>query len=198
MNGSPERSRVRMRSVRSPLLRAPLTPLHSLLILSLTGCPEPKDPSEVEPAPESHVVVGSGQGVPAASGSPKPTGDYLYIAKRPQAIVGLADERGLGAPVAKAATDKIADTLDVCETTQSAGAPGGAPYHGAARVAIFLAEDGTVADTRLTLDDTNDPAQLAIALRCLEAPIKLMTFPAGPKDVDGKRRGFAVEATWGR
>ena len=74
--------------------------------------------------PESHDVQVADAG-PAAT----PQG-YDYVAKRPQAIVALAEARGIDQDVARAAVDRVADALDACAAEQGRR---GALTNGAAR-----------------------------------------------------------------
>jgi hypothetical protein len=133
--------------------------------------------------PESHDVVGDA-GVPAPSAE-----GYEYVARRPLAVVALAEGRGLEGVTARAAVDRLADRLDACVTDE--GRKGGA-VDGAARVIAQIAEDGTVAATSARIDPGAGSA--SIAALCLVAPLKAMTFPSGGAGA----RGLAVEAIWGR
>lgn len=121
-----------------------------------------------------------------------PRGDtYVYLARRTLAVVGLAEARGLGTADAKAMVSRIADMLDACVV--DAGQRTGRAPSGVARLVVQLAADGSVEGTKLTIPDGGSGAVLAIGLRCLEAPVKLMSFPPST----AARRGFAIETKWG-
>jgi len=132
--------------------------------------------------PVSRDVVGG------AATAQSPEG-YDYVARRPLAIVGLAEGRGLDASVARAAVDHLADRLDACITEE---ARRGGPVEGAARVVAQIDATGAVAATQIRIDPGHGGAPSAVV--CLVAPMKLLTFP--PADHEG--RGIAIEALWGR
>jgi len=132
--------------------------------------------------PVSRDVVGG------AATAQSPEG-YDYVARRPLAIVGLAEGRGLDASIARAAVDHLADRLDACITEE---ARRGGPVEGAARVVAQIDATGAVAATQIRIDPGHGGAPSAVL--CLVAPMKLLTFP--PADHDG--RGIAIEALWGR
>ena len=173
----------------------------SLLLVSLlggiSGCPNepavtsPSASSSAKPASESGdfvVRADAGSAAPiTANGSASDT--YVYIAKRPLAVVGLAEARAMSNADAKSAVSHIADALDACVT--DAGRTSGTAPAGVARIVAQIAPDGSVAGTNLTVAPGG--AVLAIALRCLDAPIKLMSFPPSTET----RRGFAIEVKWG-
>lgn len=126
------------------------------------------------------------------SDSRAPTGGaegYEYVARRPLAIVALAEARGIESVTARAAVDRLADRLDACVTDQ---ARNGGPVEGAARVIAQIDGAGTVAATRVRIDPGASSASTAVV--CLVAPMKLLTFP--PAAADG--RGIAIEAIWGK
>jgi hypothetical protein len=131
--------------------------------------------------PTSRDVVGG------AATAQSPEG-YDYVARRPLAVVALAEGRGLDAVIARAAVDRLADRLDACVTEQSQK---GGPVEGAARVVAQISATGAVAATQVRIDPGGNGASSAVL--CLVAPLKLLTFPAA--DHDG--RGIAIEALWG-
>jgi len=137
-------------------------------------------------APSNDVIVDGGPPARAAEG-------YEYVARRPLAVVALAEARGLSAPDVRAVVDHLADGLDACATEQGAKA-GGAPPQGAARVVAEVGRDGGVSGVSLRIDPGS--AAPALALLCLVAPIKLLSFPLAPDDAGGNR-GLAIEALWG-
>jgi hypothetical protein len=132
--------------------------------------------------PPSHDVV-----VDAGPPPRSPEG-YDYVARTPLAVVALAEARGLDPGVARAAVDHLARALETClaEHGRSSG-----PLHGAARVVAQVADDGTIAATSVRIDP--GPGGADIAVLCLVAPVKALTFPAA----DAGARGLAIEALWG-
>jgi hypothetical protein len=133
--------------------------------------------------PESHDVVTD------TRASPQGAQGYEYVARRPLAVVALAEARGLESITAHAAVDRLADRLDACITDK---AREGGPVEGAARVIAKIDASGAVAATQVRVDPGAASASNAVV--CLVAPMKLLTFP--PADADG--RGIAIEAIWGR
>ena len=113
---------------------------------------------------------------------------YDYVARRPLAVVALAEARGIEPVTARAAVDRLADRLDSCVTDESQR---GAPVEGAARVIAQIDAAGDVTATRVKIDPGASGASSAVV--CLLAPMKLLTFP--PATADG--RGIAIEAIWG-
>jgi hypothetical protein len=132
--------------------------------------------------PESRDVV-----VNAAPGG----GDqgYDYVARRPLAVVALAEARGIDPDVARAAVNRLADSLDACATEEGRR---GTLAPGAARVVAQIDGDGRVAGTSLRVDPGAGVAQNAVV--CLVAPTKMLVFPPA----DAGARGMAIEALWGR
>jgi hypothetical protein len=116
---------------------------------------------------------------------------YEYVAKRPLAVVALAEARGVDAAVARAAIDRLADALDTCATGKGRE---GTLVDGAARLIAQIAADGTVAGTSLKVDPGAGVAESAVL--CLVAPVRMLVFP--PVDGDAGARGMAIEALWGR
>jgi hypothetical protein len=132
-------------------------------------------------APSQDVVVGGGPSTRTAEG-------YEYVARRPLAVVALAEARGLPTAVTRAAIDRLADALDTCVTEQGVGR---AAPRGAARVVAEVGDDGGITGVSLRIDP--GAAAPAVALLCLVAPVKLLSFPLA----DAGARGLAVEALWG-
>jgi len=132
--------------------------------------------------PQSHDVQVQGTDSTRSQG-------YDYVAKRPLAVVALAEARGLDPLVAKAAVDRLADSLDTCATDQGRK---GALVDGAARIAVQIDGDGNIAGTNVRVDPGAGVAETAVL--CFVAPVKMLTFPPA----DAGARGFAVEALWGR
>ena len=113
---------------------------------------------------------------------------YEYVARRPLAIVGLAEARGLDADVARGAVEHLADALDTCATEEGRK---GTLVNGAARFVAQINPDGRVAGTNVRIDPGAGVAQNAVV--CLVAPAKMLAFPPS----DAGARGFAIEAIWG-
>jgi hypothetical protein len=156
--------------------------LKSALVVVPWACAGASDGAR-DVVPQSRDVV-----VDAGSAKGDPQG-YEYVAKRPVAVVALAEARAIPAEVAHAAVDRLADALDACVTERGRHAP---LVQGAARVVAQVGGNGTVEATKLRIDP--GPGIAESALICLVTPIKLLTFPAA----DGGVRGFAIEALWGR
>jgi hypothetical protein len=142
------------------------------------------------------TVVGEKASDPAAPGramGKPPGGSYEYVARRPLAIVALAEARGLASELVRPAIDHLADTLDACVTEH--GRDGTAATHvptGAARVVAEIDTEGRVAAATLRVEP--GPGIATIGAMCLVAPTRGLTFPPA----DAGARGFAVEALWGR
>ena len=134
--------------------------------------------------PESHDVrvLDAGSATEGAQG-------YEYVARRPLALVALAEARGLAPDVAREAIDRLADALDACATDQGRK---GSRIDGAARVVAPIAESGSVGVPSVRLDPGPGVAESAVV--CLVAPVRLLTFPP----VEAGARGIAIEALWGR
>ena len=136
-----------------------------------------------------HDVVPESRDVVSDSRAPAQGAEgYEYVARRPLAVVALAEARGIETVTARAAVDRLADRLDACVTDQ---ARNGGPVEGAARVIAQIDRTGAVAATRVRIDPSASNASTAVV--CLVAPMKLLTFPSG----EGDGRGIAIEALWG-
>jgi hypothetical protein len=131
--------------------------------------------------PESRDVRVMDAGAPAGQ-------QYDYIAKRPLAVVALAEARGVDPLVARAAIDRLADALDTCATAEGRK---GTLADGAARVVAQIDADGTISGTSLRVDPGAGVTENAVV--CLVAPLRMLSFPP----VDGGARGVAIEALWG-
>jgi len=160
-----------------PFPAAPAT--LSLALLALGACCGARDT-----IPETHDVR---QASPAPSSAPAADA-YVHIARRPLAVVGLAEARGMSDETASRAVDHLADALDACATDLGRQ---GKLVDGAARVVAMIGADGSVGGLNVKL--APGAAVAANALLCLITPLKLTTFDVG----DGGSRGFAIEATWG-
>src|SRR5580700_6752615 len=115
--------------------------------------------------PESHDVVVTNPGPAGEQG-------YDYVARRPLAVVALAEARGLDPVIARAAIDRLADALDTCATDEGRK---GTLVNGAARIVMQIDGDGRVAGTNLRIDPGPGVAQNAVV--CLVAPTKMLAFP---------------------
>jgi hypothetical protein len=113
---------------------------------------------------------------------------YDYVARRPLAVVALAEARGVDPAVARAAIDRLADALDTCATEEGRK---GTLASGAARVVAQISPEGVVQQTSLRVDPGSGVLQNAVL--CLVAPTKMLVFPP----VDAGARGLAIEALWG-
>ncbi len=132
--------------------------------------------------PESHDVVVTNPGPAGEQG-------YDYVARRPLAVVALAEARGLDPVIARAAIDRLADALDSCATDEGRK---GTLVNGAARIVMQIDGDGRVSGTNLRIDPGSGVAQNAVV--CLVAPAKMLAFPPA----DAGMRGIAIEALWGQ
>ena len=137
----------------------------------------------------SRDVVPETHDVRTAGGAAQDPLGYEYVARRPLALVALAEARGIAPEVARRAIDQLADALDTCVTLRGKG---GVPVDGAARVVVALEDDGAVGRPNIRVDPGEGVAEAAIV--CLVAPIRLLTFPSS----DAGARGLAIEALWGR
>jgi hypothetical protein len=131
---------------------------------------------------ESHDVQVTG----AASASPQ---GYEYVARRPLAVVALAEARGIEPGVAHAAIERLADQFDACATEEGRR---GTLVDGAARVVAEVDGQGSVTGTSVRVGSGEGVVQNAVV--CLVAPMKLLAFPPS----DAGARGMAVEAIWGK
>jgi hypothetical protein len=137
--------------------------------------------------PESRDVRVAGSGATPANAQ-----GYEYVARRPLAVVALAEARGIAPDVARSTIDRLADQLDACATEQ---AQRGAPTEGAARVVAPIESNGTVGVPSVRIDPGVGGVGVAqSAIVCFVAPVRLLTFPSA----DAGARGIAVEALWGR
>jgi hypothetical protein len=152
--------------------------------VALTGCASAGGGGR-DVVPESHDVQVADAGPPGSSQG------YDYVAKRPQAIVALAEARGIDRDVARAAVDRVADALDACAAEQGRR---GMLTKGAARVVAQIDERGLVAGTNVKIDP--GPGGVTTAVACFVAPMKMLVFP--PIDAGTTPRGIAVEALWGQ
>src|SRR5262249_11265894 len=112
------------------------------LIVALSAC------AGANAREESAEKLGPGDIVVRDAAAPSTSENtYEYTTERPFAIVGLAEARGMPKEIARAAVDRIADTLDVCATEQ---ARAGKLVDGASRVVAIVGKDGAVAGVNVT------------------------------------------------
>jgi hypothetical protein len=146
---------------------------------SLAGCGGGRDV-----VPPSNDVIANGP--PSAARTP---GGYEYVARRPGAVVALAEARGIPDGIVRAAVNQVADALASCAAERARAGDDG----GAARLVAHVDRNGVVGAASLRLDPGAGPA--ASAVLCFVAPVKSLVF--SPIDA-GNERGFALEALWGR
>jgi hypothetical protein len=153
---------------------------HGLVCLCLCSCAG--GTRDVVPKSRDVQVVGAGTPAEGAQG-------YEYVARRPLALVALAEARGLAPATARDAIDHLADALDACATDRGRK---GALVDGAARVVASIEPNGSVGTPNVRIGPGAGVAESAVI--CLVAPARLLTFPP----VDAGSRGIAIEALWGR
>jgi hypothetical protein len=161
----------------------------SLAVLGL-ACGSAGGPRGRDTVPESRDVRVADPGGPVEA-----TAGYAYVARRPLALVALAEARGIAPDIAREAVDRLADALDTCASVGTAATDrgrSGGRTEGAARVVAPVEEDGTVGAPSVRIDPGEGVVESAIM--CLVAPVRLLRFPP----VDAGARGIAVEALWGR
>ncbi|MFO0677342.1 MAG: hypothetical protein U0169_12475 [Polyangiaceae bacterium] len=130
-------------------------------------------------------------------GAPETKGDgYEHVARRPLVTVGLAESRGLDRTAATALVERLADVADTCLTNLGAEGHLG---DGALRIVVEWNEDGSLAGA----DRKFSPGggSLATGLLCLVHPVQSIVLAPrakGDGGVSSRRRGVAIEATWGR
>jgi hypothetical protein len=151
------------------------------LLSSQVGCPT--GPKQPDGDPNGDFTVTDAGAGPASTATTAES--YEFLQRRPLAAVGLAGEKGLTVVAVRSIVVSIADTLDACLTDISRG--GNMP-RGEARVVVRIGEDGS-ADFAVPV--AADASSLAVAIRCIGAPLKLTKFPAGTGE-----RSFAIEAMW--
>jgi hypothetical protein len=165
-----------MRSLaRAEALRAPGV----CVVLAAAACAG-HDAERDAVGPSQDVVVSA----PARSSE-----GYEYVARRPFAVVALAEARGIDRDAARAAVEHLADALDVCttEAARTSSLPSGA-----ARVIAQINAAGTVETTQLRVDPAARGASSAFL--CLVRPVRQLAF--APSDAGA--RGLAIEALWGQ
>jgi hypothetical protein len=131
--------------------------------------------------PESHDVRVLDAGAQNARG-------YEYVARRPLALVALAEARGIAPDVAHQAVERLADALDACATDEERK---GIHVRGAARIVAPIDASGAVGAPSVRVDPGGGVAESAVL--CLVAPARLLAFPP----VEAGARGIAIEALWG-
>ncbi|MGH7435473.1 MAG: hypothetical protein ACRENE_07345, partial [Polyangiaceae bacterium] len=130
---------------------------------------------------------------PAPSAGGGGSAGYDYVARRHDVVVALAEARGVDPAIAKAAVDRIADSMDECVSDP---ARRGAAPDGAARVVAQIDPTGAVANAAIRVDaKTAASGATATAVLCFLAPTRLLQFPLA--SANGGERGIALEALWG-
>jgi hypothetical protein len=124
-----------------------------------------------------------------AGSAPRSAEGYEYVAKRPLAVVALAEARGLQPAIARAAVDQLADAIDACATEEGRR---GSLVEGAGRIIAQIDDNGHVSATAVRVDPGEGVARSAVV--CLVSPTKLLVFPPADAGV----RGIAIEALWGK
>ncbi|MDP9149635.1 MAG: hypothetical protein M3O36_06815 [Myxococcota bacterium] len=148
------------------------------------GCARSGGAAGLDAVPESRDVRVQGGLSPGESAT-----GYAYVARRPLAVVALAESRGVRPEVARTAVDRVADALDACATEM--GRKGSLP-DGAARVLAQVDPDGSVGATSVHIDP--GPGVARSAVMCFVAPVRLLSFPPSSAGA----RALAIEAMWGR
>jgi hypothetical protein len=161
-------------------MRTPALPVIFTAYFAGVSCGSGNKEHEVMASHDVRVVGGGAAGDPEG---------YEYVARRPLAVVAMAEARGLDAAVARAATERLADQLDACATEEGRR---GTLVEGAARVVAQIDGNGNVSGTSIRVDPAAGAAKSAVV--CLVAPLKFLAFPPS----DGGARGMAIEAIWGR
>ena len=200
MSSGGERALARARANGGASLFARATAWASIATLALAACAGGRDA-----VPETHDVSGNGT---ATADGVTAEGGYDYVARRPRAVVALAEGRGLDRAVSVAATDKVADQMEACTEDL---AKRGQLVRGAARVAARIGPGGNISGIAVKV--APGAAVAANAILCFIAPVKSLVFPAlgaegadagGGPSVGGPGtgvtgagdRGIALEATW--
>ncbi len=130
---------------------------------------------------------------PASSASAGTAGGYDYVARRRDAVVALAEARGIDPAISKAAVDRIADAMEECVSDPARRA---ASPDGAARVVAQIEPGGAVANATIRVDATTPGGgATSTAVLCFLAPARLLQFPAA--SASAGERGIALEAIWG-
>ena len=145
------------------------------ILIALAAC-SPSSPRDI--AVDSPRVVTSDAGA-----APSSNEAYVYVTRRPHAILGLVEARGMSDAEAHAIVDRVADDLERCAVALDAQ---GALVEGAARV-VAVADAAGTPGVNLKLAPGGAVAQNA--LMCLVAPVRAIPFPKGA--------GVAIEAKWG-
>jgi hypothetical protein len=88
--------------------------------------------AERDVVPETHDTHGQ-------DGPAQDLQGYEYVARRPLALVALAEARGVAPAIAHSAVDQLADALDTCVTLRSRS---GGHVDGAARIVAAIDDNG--------------------------------------------------------
>lgn len=122
------------------------------------------------------------------------TGSYGYVARRPRAVVALAEARGLDDSTSRAAIDRLANALSACAGDL---AKQGKLVDGAARLLVPVDNGGIVGAPQVVFSP--GAAVAANGLLCVVAPVRMLTFPPAADDAGtgGVLRALAIEVAWG-
>lgn len=160
-------------------MRAGATLLAALAASAGAGCsPGPRD------------VAGENRDVRVAAGEADAgAGDaYAHVARRPRAVVALAESRHMREEEARAFTERLADDVETCAARLEER---GELVDGAARIVAIAGPRGTAEGLNVRLAPGGAVAQNA--LLCLLAPLRALPFPPS---TDGQQGGLALEVTW--
>lgn len=123
---------------------------------------------------------------------------YGYVARRPRAVVGLAEARGFDDSTSRATIDRLANALSACAADL---AKQGKLVEGAARLLVPVDDGGIVGTPQVVF--APGPAVAANGLLCVIAPVRMLTFPPLAGDGGSVRsagagtRAMAIEVAWG-
>ena len=121
---------------------------------------------------------------------------YAYVARRPRAVVALAEARGMDDSTSRAAVDRLANALSACAGDL---AKQGKLVDGAARLLVPVDDGGVVGSPQVEF--APGAAVAANGLLCVVAPVRMLTFPPFPSDAGANaapaRRALALEVAWG-
>jgi len=122
------------------------------------------------------------------------TGSYGYVARRPRAVVALAEARGFDDSTSRAAVDRLANALSACAGDL---AKQGKLVEGAARLLVPVDAGGVVGNPQVVFSP--GAAVAANGLLCVVAPVRMLTFPPASADAgpSGASRALALEVAWG-
>lgn len=141
-------------------------------------------------SPGPRDVAGENRDVRVVAGEADagPGDAYAHVARRPRAVVALAESRHMRADEARAFTERLADDVEACASRLEER---GELVDGAARIVAIAGPRGTAEGLNVRLAPGGAVAQNA--LLCLLAPLRALPFPPS---TDGQQGGLALEVTW--